>query len=57
VAVHFFFGEATFGRRGYLTAEIPISRDSVMEIIASSYDSAGVDTLIAALRSVEIRLQ
>jgi hypothetical protein len=56
VAVRFFFGEATFGRRGYLTAEIPISHDSVMEIVASSYDSAGVDTLIAALRAVQVRV-
>ncbi len=53
-ALRYFFGEATFGKRGYLTAEIPMSNDSVMEVIASTYDSAGVDTLVAIMRAVEI---
>mgnify|MGYP003524578433 CR=1 len=56
VEVRYFYGDATFGRRGYLTAEIPLSRDTIMEIIASTYDSSGVDTLIAVLRGLTLQV-
>lgn len=54
IPVRYFFGDATFGRRGYLTAEIPMAANRRLEIIASTYDSAGVDTLLAIIGSISI---
>jgi hypothetical protein len=55
--VRYYYGDAAFGRRAYLTAELPVKRNSILELIASSYDSAGTDTLLAVMRSLRVHGQ